>query len=106
MILTTTPSIEGHRIDAYLGIVSAEVIAGANVVRDFMAGISDIIGGRSGAFEQKMTEARKEAEAELRKNAAATGADAVVGVTFDIEVVGQSMLMTVAYGTAVRLARA
>ena len=101
MIITTTPSIEGHAITAYHGVVVGEAIMGANVVRDLFAGITDIIGGRSGAYEAKLADAREVAFAELQARAQALGADAVVGVDLDYEVVGQSMLMVSVSGTAV-----
>lgn len=101
MIITTTNSIEGHRITAYRGIVVGEAIMGANVVRDIFAGITDIIGGRSGAYESKLQDARDTALRELQQKAEIAGANAVVGVDLDYEVVGQSMLMVSASGTAV-----
>ena len=101
MITTTTPSIEGRRIAAYHGVVVGEAIMGANVVRDFFAGITDIVGGRSGAYEQKLADAREVAFRELQERAARLGADAVVGVDLDYEVVGESMLMVSVSGTAV-----
>ncbi|MGR3269323.1 hypothetical protein DU478_07005 [Thalassococcus profundi] len=103
MILTTTNTIEGRRITAYKGIVVGEAIMGANVVRDFFAGITDIIGGRSGAYESKMQDARDTAMREVEQRAAAMGANAVVGVDIDYEVVGDSMLMVSVSGTAVVL---
>ncbi|MFZ5962999.1 heavy metal-binding domain-containing protein [Thalassococcus sp. BH17M4-6] len=103
MILTTTNTVEGHRITAYKGIVVGEAIMGANVVRDFFAGITDIIGGRSGAYESKLQDARDTAMRELEDRAAAIGANAVVGVDIDYEVVGDSMLMVSCSGTAVVL---
>ncbi|WP_306114402.1 MULTISPECIES: heavy metal-binding domain-containing protein [unclassified Roseovarius] len=103
MIITTTPSIEGHKITDYRGIVVGEAIMGANVVRDVFASITDIVGGRSGAYESKLQDARDTALAELEERARAKGADAVVGVDLDYEVVGQSMLMVSASGTAVVL---
>ena len=106
MIITTTPSLEGRRITDYRGIVVGEAIMGANVVRDFFAGITDIVGGRSGAYESKLQDARETALQELSARAAALGADAVVGVDLDYEVVGDSMLMVSASGTAVTLERA
>ena len=106
MISTTTPSLEGRRITDYRGIVVGEAIMGANVVRDFFAGITDIVGGRSGAYESKLQDARETALQELGARAAALGADAVVGVDLDYEVVGDSMLMVSASGTAVTLERA
>jgi uncharacterized protein YbjQ (UPF0145 family) len=101
MIVTTTPSIEGRPITAYHGVVVGEVIMGANIVRDLFAGITDIVGGRSGAYEQKLDEARREAMREIEERAAALGANAVVGVDIDYEVVGNSMLMVSVSGTAV-----
>lgn len=105
MIVTTTSSIEGHRITAYRGIVVGEAIMGANVVRDIFAGITDIIGGRSGAYESKLQDARDTALRELQEKAVLLGANAVVGVDLDYEVVGQSMLMVSASGTAVTVER-
>lgn len=105
MIVTTTNSIEGHRITDYRGIVVGEAIMGANVVRDIFAGITDIIGGRSGAYESKLQDARDAALRELQQKAALAGANAVVGVDLDYEVVGQSMLMVSASGTAVVVQR-
>lgn len=103
MITTTTNTIEGHKITEYRGIVVGEAIMGANVVRDVFASITDIVGGRSGAYESKLQDARDTALAELEERARAKGADAVVGVDLDYEVVGQSMLMVSASGTAVVL---
>jgi uncharacterized protein YbjQ (UPF0145 family) len=105
MIVTTTNSIEGHRITDYRGIVVGEAIMGANVVRDIFAGITDIIGGRSGAYESKLQDARYTALLELQQKAERAGANAVVGVDLDYEVVGQSMLMVSASGTAVVVER-
>jgi uncharacterized protein YbjQ (UPF0145 family) len=101
MIVTTTPSVEGYQIAEYKGIVVGEAIMGANIVRDMFAGITDIIGGRSGAYESKLQDARETALHELEQRARALGANAVVGVDLDYEVVGQSMLMVSASGTAV-----
>ena len=103
MIITTTNSIEGQRITGYKGIVVGEAIMGANVVRDVFASITDIVGGRSGAYESKLQDARDTALTELEQRARQVGADAVVGVDLDYEVVGQSMLMVSASGTAVTL---
>lgn len=105
MIVTTTNNIEGHRITDYRGIVVGEAIMGANVVRDLFAGITDIIGGRSGAYESKLQDARDTALRELQEKAMRAGANAVVGVDLDYEVVGQSMLMVSASGTAVVVER-
>ncbi|MFW2542656.1 heavy metal-binding domain-containing protein [Primorskyibacter sp. 2E107] len=103
MILTTTHSVEGYKITDYKGIVVGEAIMGANVVRDFFAGITDIVGGRSGAYESKLQDARDTAMHELERRAAQLGATAVVGIDLDYEVVGDSMLMVSASGTAVVL---
>ena len=103
MIVTTTPSIEGKSITDYHGIVVGEAIMGANIVRDVFASITDIVGGRSGAYESKLQDARDTALRELEDRAASKGANAVVGVDLDYEVVGAngSMLMVSASGTAV-----
>jgi uncharacterized protein YbjQ (UPF0145 family) len=103
MIITTTPNIEGRRITNYHGIVVGEAIMGANVVRDLFASITDIVGGRSGAYESKLQDARKVALEEMEERAFRLGANAVVGVDLDYEVLGQSMLMVSASGTAVTL---
>ncbi|WP_121353558.1 heavy metal-binding domain-containing protein [Flavisolibacter nicotianae] len=105
MLLTTTPTIEGRPIREYLGIVTAETIIGANIVKDLFAGIRDIVGGRSGTYERVIEQARVNALQELEAKAAQMGADAVVGIDLDFETVGSggSMLMVVASGTAVRL---
>ena len=104
MIITTTQSKEGRTIREYKGIVVGEAIMGANIKRDFFASITDVIGGRSGAYEQKLADARQIAEAELADEARARGANAVVGVDLDYEVVGESMLMVSMSGTAVVVA--
>ena len=106
MILTTTPTIEGHTITEYKGVVFGEVIAGVNFIKDFGASIRNIIGGRSGSYESELIEARNNALKELEERARALGADAVVGIDIDYEVLGQNngMLMVTASGTAVRLA--
>jgi len=105
MILTTTPTIEGRPIADYRGIVTGEAILGANIFKDLFAGIRDIVGGRSGAYEQELAKARTIAMEEMAALAAQLGADAVVGIDLDYETVGQggSMLMVTASGTAVRL---
>jgi len=103
MIVTTTPSVEGREIAEYLGIVSGETIMGANFVRDIAASIADFIGGRAGAYESKLREGRDDCLREMMDEARRLGADAVVGVDIDYEVLGQSMLMVTASGTAVRL---
>ena len=103
MILTTTPSIEGKSIRDYRGIVTGEAIVGANIFKDFFAGIRDIVGGRSAAYEQELQKARQIAMGEMEDAARQAGGNAVVGVDLDYEVVGQggSMLMVTASGTAV-----
>lgn len=101
MICTTTPTIEGHRTTRVIGIVSGETILGANIFRDFLAGIRDIVGGRSGAYETVLRDARKTALAEMSREAQSLGANAVVAVDIDYETVGNGMLMVTACGTAV-----
>jgi len=103
MILTTTPSIEGKKVDRYLGIVVGEAIMGANIFKDLFAGIRDIVGGRSQAYENELVKARGMAFSELQENAVSIGANAVIGIDLDYEVVGQSgsMLMVSVSGTAV-----
>ena len=103
MILTTTPSIEGKPIREYQGIVTGEAIVGANIFKDFFAGIRDIVGGRSAAYEKELRKAREIALQEMEDAAREKGGTAVVGIDLDYEVVGQggSMLMVTASGTAV-----
>ncbi len=103
MILSTTPTLEGKAIREYRGIVVGEAILGANIFKDLFAGIRDIIGGRSGAYEKELARAREIAFEELKDRAQALGANAVVGIDIDYEVVGQngSMLMVSISGTAV-----
>ena len=103
MIITTTPSIEGHPVKEYKGIVTSEVIIGANAIRDFMAGIRDFFGGRSRTYEQVFAEARFNAFREIEQHAVNLGGNAVVGVRLSYETVGSgnSMLMVVCSGTAV-----
>lgn len=103
MIVTTTSNIEGKQIEQYLGLVSGEVILGANVVRDFLASITDIIGGRSGTYESKLAEGRDMAVEEMVKKARNMGANAVVGVDLDFETLRDGMMMCIATGTAVKL---
>lgn len=105
MIVTTTPSVEGRRITEYKGVVFGEVIAGVNFVKDFVAGLSNFFGGRSGTYEEELIKARQQALDEMEQRAAQLGADAVVGVDIDYEVLGadNGMLMVTASGTAVRL---
>ena len=103
--VTTTPTIEGHPIQEYLGIVTGEVIVGANVIRDMFANIRDIVGGRSGSYERSLADARNQAIEELQAECATRGGNAVVGVDLDYEVIGStgSMLMVSASGTAVKI---
>ena len=105
MITTTTNTIEGRKIREYLGLVTGEAIMGANVFRDFMAGITDLIGGRSGTYESKLADARETALQELQELARRQGANAVVGIDIDYEVLGANngMLMVTATGTAVKI---
>ncbi|WP_188042716.1 YbjQ family protein [Changpingibacter yushuensis] len=104
MLITTTNSVEGHPIAAYLGIVNGETIAGINVLKDIGAGFRNVFGGRSAGYEDELIAARDSAIGEMEQRAASIGADAVVGFRFDYEVLGQgNMLMVVATGTAVRL---
>ena len=102
MLLTTTSTIEGKEIEKYYGLVSGETIIGANIVRDFLAGIRDIVGGRSGSYEQVLREAKQECLKEITSQAQAMGANAIIGIDLDYETVGGSMLMVTAAGTAVR----
>ncbi|MBY4637989.1 YbjQ family protein [Sphingopyxis sp. XHP0097] len=103
MFSTTTNSIEGHPVREYLGIVTGEVIVGANLFRDLFASITDIVGGRSGKYEDVLARARKQAIAEMEGEAVRLGGNAVIGVDLDYEVLGHngSMLMVSASGTAV-----
>ena len=106
MILTTTPSIEGRTIAEYKGVVFGEVISGVNFLRDFAASIRNIVGGRSGSYEEELIKARNQAMEEMCSRARSLGADAVVGIDIDYEVLGEGggMLMVTASGTAVKLA--
>lgn len=108
MLVTTTPSVEGYAVRDYLGVVTGETILGANIFRDFMAGITDIVGGRSAAYERSLREARETAIEEMMEEARARGANAVIGVDIDYETVGPNggMLMVSASGTAVLIDRA
>ena len=103
MLITTTDSVEGRRITAYLGVVSGDAIVGAIVFRDFFARITDIIGGRAGGYEKALRGAKDGAIGDLMEAARELGADAVVGIDLDYEAVGDSMLMVSANGTAVKL---
>lgn len=103
MLLTTTPSIEGHEIIIYHGVVTGEAIIGANLFKDIFASITDLVGGRSGSYERVLREAKENAMRELEYSAQALGANAVVGIDLDYETIGHSasMLMVTASGTAV-----
>jgi uncharacterized protein YbjQ (UPF0145 family) len=105
MLITTTPSIEGKTITEYRGIVFGEVISGVNFIKDFAAGLSNFFGGRSGTYEEELIQARENALREMEDRARQLGADAVVGVDIDYEVLGadNGMLMVTASGTAVRI---
>ena len=105
MILSTTPTIEGRNIADYRGVVFGEVITGVNFIKDFAASIRDFIGGRSTTYEDELIHARDQAMREMEERARKLGADAVVGLDIDYEVLGQNggMLMVTASGTAVRL---
>lgn len=105
MIVTTTPGVEGKRIVEYKGIVFGEVISGVDFIKDFAAGLSNFFGGRSMAYEGELLQAREEALREMEQRATALGANAVVGVDIDYEVLGSggNMLMVTASGTAVVL---
>jgi uncharacterized protein YbjQ (UPF0145 family) len=105
MIISTTSTLEGHRIVEYKGLVAGEAILGANLFRDLFASIRDIVGGRSGSYEKVLNDARQTAVAEMSDKAARLGADAIIGVDIDYETVGTngSMLMVTACGTAVKL---
>ena len=106
MILTTTPTIEGRTITEYRGVIFGEVIEGVNFLRDFAASIRNVVGGRSGSYEEELVNARNNAMRELESRAYQVGADAVVGIDIDYEVLGTNgnMLMVTASGTAVKLA--
>jgi len=101
MIVSTTSSLQGKEIESYLGVVSGEAIMGANVVRDFLASVTDIIGGRSGTYENKLAEGRQIALEEMIDKARRMGANAVIGVDLDFETLRDGMMMCVATGTAV-----
>ena len=105
MVITTTPTLEGKPVGEYLGIVTGEAIIGANIVKDLLAGIRDIVGGRAGAYEKALRQAREEALREMATEAKARGAEAVVAVDLDYEVLGtgNGMLMVSVSGTAVTL---
>ena len=105
MILTTTPTVEGRTIREYKGVVFGEVISGVNFFRDISASIRDLVGGRSGSYEEELINARSQAMDEMVERAVRLGADAVIGIDIDYEVLGEKggMLMVTASGTAVKL---
>ena len=105
MIITTTNTIEGRRIRQYMGLATGEAIMGANMFRDLMAGLTDLVGGRSGTYESKFADARETALQELQEEAQRKGANAVVGIDIDYQVLGANngMLMVTATGTAVKI---
>ncbi len=106
MILTTTDSIDGQKIVQYLGVISADVVMGTNFMRDFFASVRDVVGGRSGSYEKVFTEAKQEALDDLAEKAKSMGANAVIGIDLDYEIIGgdqKTLLMVTANGTAVKL---
>ena len=105
MILSTTPQIEGRTIREYKGVVTGETIIGANIVKDFFAGIRDVVGGRSASYEQVLREAKDTSMNDMMERARAIGANAIVGIDIDYETIGSSgsMLMVATSGTAVVL---
>lgn len=105
MIITTTPNIEGYKILEYKGLVTGETIIGANFIKDFLAGIRDIVGGRSKSYEKVLQEGKETSVREMMQRAQELGANAIVGIDIDYETVGQggSMLMVACSGTAVRI---
>ncbi len=104
MILTTTGNVEGRKVDEYLGVIAGEAIMGANLIKDLFANITDVLGGRAGAYERELANARETALQELEQSARDLGADAVLSIDLDYEVIN-TMLMVTASGTAVRLGR-
>lgn len=103
MIVSTTPTIQGKEIKEYLGVVTGEAILGANIIKDFFASITDIVGGRSAAYEKELRKARQIAIDEMIDETRSKGGDSVVGVDLDYEVIREGMLMVAVSGTAVRL---
>ena len=103
MIISTTNTLEGHKVTQYLGIVSGETIIGANVFKDFFASITDIVGGRSGAYERVLREAKATAMTEMEMQARSFGANAIIGIDLDYETIRDGMLMVTASGTAVKI---
>lgn len=103
MLISTTTTLQNKNIKRYLGVVSGEAILGANIFRDFFAGIRDIVGGRSGAYEKELRRAKEIAMSEMQQEAKMLGANAVIGIDLDYETIGSSMLMVSASGTAVEI---
>ncbi len=106
MIITTTPTVEGRQITEYLGIVSGEAVGGTNFIKDFFAGITDIIGGRSRGYEKSLSKIRDQSLEDMSQQAEALGADAIVGIDLDYEVIAsdsRNMMLCIANGTAVKL---
>ena len=103
MLITTTSTLDGRPVRDYLGLVTGEAIIGANIFRDLLAGIRDIVGGRSAAYEKELAKAREIATREMTMQAGELGADAIIAVDVDYETVGAGMLMVTLSGTAVRL---
>jgi uncharacterized protein YbjQ (UPF0145 family) len=103
MIVSTTSTLQGKEVEQYMGVVSGEAIMGANVVRDFLASVTDVIGGRSSAYENKLAEGREIALREMEDKARSLGANAVIGVDLDFETLREGMMMCIATGTAVRI---
>ena len=103
MIVTTTPAVEGHPVEEYLGVVTGEAILGAHIGRDILAAFTDIVGGRSAEYEEEVHNARQVALEEMEAEAQRRGANAVVGVDIDYEVIREGMIMVSVSGTAVRI---
>lgn len=105
MLISTTEELQGYEITEYLGLVHGEVVSGANILRDVMATVTDFVGGRSAAYEEELQNSREHALQEVRDRAQRLGADAIVGLQLDFEVIGNrgAMIMVTAVGTAVRL---
>lgn len=102
MLLTTTSTLQDKTITHYYGVVSGESVIGANLVKDFLAGIRDIVGGRSGSYEKVLRKAKEDAIREMTQQAMSFGANAIIGIDLDYETVGGSMLMVTASGTAIK----
>jgi len=106
MIITTTPAVDGYKVSGYLGIVAGEVALGTDFVRDFIAGLADFFGSRTAAYEEKLSEARAACLREMGDRAAKLGANAVIGVKVDHEILQNGMMLVIASGTAVTLVKA